>query len=85
MKLRKVIGPHQPDKPHAGIVLPQGGKRLCRIARAKLRLDVRDLDPRVIHHRPRPRHALRHGRRSVLFQRVAGAQQPPHAIQPKPL
>ena len=85
VELHQIVRPHQPDEGHARIDRPQPLHRVGRGARAQPRLQRGDLHPRVPHHRPRPRHPVGHRRRLPRLQRVAGGDQPPDLIQPKPL
>jgi hypothetical protein len=52
-------------------------------ARPEPGLDVADLDARMPDHLPRRRQPPRHLGGSVRFQRVARADQPPHAVEPE--
>lgn len=84
MKLRHVVRPHQPDKPDLRIKLLHLRKRLRRVARAQLRLDICHLDPRVLHHLTRFRQAQFQRCRPARFQRIARTDHPPHPVQPEP-
>ena len=85
VKLGEVVRPHQPDEAHTGIAGPQRGKGLRGVAGAKMGLDIRDLDPRVLHHLARARQTGRHRGRSMRLERIARADHPPHPIQPETL
>src|SRR6056297_1815484 len=58
-------------------------QRLGRETRAKPRLGVADLDAGMRDQIPAGRHARVQGGGPTLFQRVAGADQPPHPIKTK--
>lgn len=83
VKLRQIIGPHQPNEPLRGIEPFQRMQCLRSIACAKARFDVCDLHTRMRHHRPRVVQTRHHRRRSTGFQRITGAYQPPNLIQTK--
>lgn len=85
VQLRQVIGAHQPDKAHLWIKAPQVPKGLGGVTRAKLRLDPRDLHPRMPHDRPRMCQPILERRGSAGLQRIAGRHQPPHPVQSEPL
>mmetsp|Transcript_29324 Transcript_29324/g.56995 ORF Transcript_29324/g.56995 Transcript_29324/m.56995 type:complete len:274 (+) Transcript_29324:856-1677(+) len=84
MKLRQIIGPHQPDKAHTGVTRPQPDQRLRSVPRAKPRFDIRHLHPGMLHHGSGVGQTPRQRGRSLCFQRVTGADQPPHMGQTKP-
>lgn len=85
MKAGQIVRAHQPDELNTGIKRLNARQRLGRKPRANPRLNICNLNPRMIHHLPRPRHPHRQGRRSACFQRVPRRDQPPDLIQPEPL
>ena len=85
IKLRQIVSPHQPDKPHLGIHRHKRPQSLSSIARARSLLEIADFDTRMLHHIPRPRHPLSYWRWPFCLQRIAGAYQPPDLIKPKSL
>ena len=83
MELGQVIGPHQPYEPDAGVKRLQRCDGLGGIARADPRLDIGDDDAGMIDQRMGRRQTLCQGGRSLGLERIAGADQPPDAIEPK--
>ena len=83
MQLREIVCPHQPNKTDFGVFASQRGQRLGGMPRAKLRLDVGHIDPRMRDQRLRQAHTIRQRRRRTLFQGVSRAHHPPYGVQTK--
>lgn len=84
IKLRQIVGAHQPDEAMFGVKPPQSGQRIGSVARLQPQLDRAGADRRMARHRPRRRHARGERRHACHgFERIAGGHQPPHLIQPQ--
>ena len=84
MKLRQIVRPHQPDKPHLRVKPAQLCQGLRRVPRPDPVFYVRDLNAGVLHHVTRMGQPFGQWRWPVSFQRIARRHQPPHPIQPEP-
>ena len=85
VKLRQIVCAHQPDKSDLWIQSLQRCQSIGSCTCTRERLDVRHLDPWVLHHISCCRHSPVHGRGPAFFQRIARRYQPPNPIQPERL
>ena len=87
MKTREAIRPHDPDKAGLRRAIENFRKGINTIARTQPRLDIADNNFRRM---PEELPGLRHTRFKrgpflPVFQRIAGADHPEHAIKLEPL
>src|SRR5690606_38843112 len=84
--LVQVVGAHQPDEAHVGIMPPQLLQRVGRVARAQPRFHRGDPDARMAGHGLGAAQALRQRRHAVgVLERILRADQPPDAIELQPV
>src|ERR1700756_1174718 len=85
MKAAQIVGTHDPDKTYARAAAYQIRDSLIGVMAADLRLEVGDVNARMIGERPCGRHALRQRRQAArVLERIAGGDEPPDAIEAKP-
>ncbi len=83
MKLRKVVGTHQPHKPDLWIQALQRCQCIRCCPRAGLSLNIRHCNARVLHDRSgRFKSTLQRGW-ALFLQRISRRHQPPDPVQPK--
>src|SRR5579872_1198991 len=86
MELAQIVGAHDPDETDARRAASQIGDRIGGIAGADFGLEAGHGEPRIVRQSPRRRHAFSKARQPiVLFQRIAGRDEPPDAIETQAL
>ena len=82
VKLRKIVRAHDPDKAQAGNAAAQIFNGVGSVSRSDDGFETTDIDARIVGHPARGLRAfveIVQGR--VILQRIAGGDQPPHAVE----
>src|SRR5690349_21708288 len=82
MELREIVCAHDPYEAHTRDAAAQMRDRVDSVARSDDRFETRDVDARILGDVARRTRALGQSMQSVvILQRIAGTEQPPHAVQ----
>src|SRR6187401_3361332 len=82
MKLREIVGAHDPDEVHAGNAAAQMDDRVDSVSCADDSFETTDVDARIIGDLPRGAGAFGKAvQAAVLLERISRRQQPPDAIE----
>src|SRR5439155_26853046 len=85
MKLRKVVGAHDPDKAQTGGAAAQVSDGVDSVAGSNDGFETADVDARIVGHSARSLDALVEiVQGPLLLQRIARCHQPPHAVEVQP-
>ena len=85
MDLRQIICPHKPGEPRGGIDLPQRTQAVAGEPCVQLGFHIGDDNTRMVNKASRMGHPLIKRRRSLRFQWIGRADQPPNLIKIKAL
>src|SRR5262249_52945787 len=85
VKLGEIVGAHDPDETHRRKAAREPRDGVGGEACADRGFKIGDVDAWVRGHLARARHALGKRRKHArVFERVAGRDEPPHAVEPEP-
>src|ERR1700691_4187385 len=86
MEAAQNVGAHDPNEMHAGAAPDQISDGLVGVTGAELGFEVSDVDARMVRQSARGSKARgERGKAARVLERIAGCDQPPHAIETEPL